>query len=76
MLLRDEKSDELSRDKPMDMLMAENPQVIAVLIKNKMHCVGCLLAPFHNITDAAFEHELDEDILLDQLRDALASNSV
>ena len=52
----------------MDDIMSKSPEVISVLIKNKMHCVGCLLTPFHTITDAAFEHEIDEDALIAQLK--------
>ncbi|MEP3277406.1 MAG: DUF1858 domain-containing protein [Stappiaceae bacterium] len=52
----------------MDVIMARAPEVIPVLIKNNMQCVGCLLAPFHDVGDAAFEHGLNEDELLKQLQ--------
>lgn len=52
----------------MDILMAENPQTVSVLLKYKMHCVGCLLAPFHSVADAAMEHGINEDDLIAALR--------
>jgi hybrid cluster-associated redox disulfide protein len=60
----------LTMDMTMDVVMAEKPECIPVLLANKMHCVGCLLAPFHDIGDAAREHELDADHLLSELRNA------
>lgn len=54
----------------MDKLMQERPETVFILLQNKMHCVGCLLAPFHNIADAAIEHGMDEDVLISALRAA------
>ena len=58
----------------MDVVMAKRPEVIHVLIANRMHCVGCLLAPFHDVGDAAREHELDANELLKQLQQAAAQD--
>ncbi len=50
----------------MDVLMAQYPETLPVLFDNKIHCFGCLLAAFHNVGDAAREHNLDEDYLLSE----------
>lgn len=65
----------LIRHATMDVIMARVPEVIPVLFKNKMHCVGCLLAPFHDLADAAFEHGLDEDILIEEFQNAVPEAS-
>jgi hybrid cluster-associated redox disulfide protein len=57
----------LSRDMTIDHVMANWPEVIPVLLRNKMHCVGCMLTHFHDVSDAAFEHDLDEDKLYQEL---------
>lgn len=62
------KKFEVSLEMTMDDIMSKSPEVISVLLKNKMHCVGCLLTPFHTIIDAAVEHEIDEDALIAQLK--------
>jgi hybrid cluster-associated redox disulfide protein len=44
----------------MDEIMSEYPEVIPILLKSKVHCVGCMLASFHNPIDAAIVHGLDQ----------------
>ncbi|MCB1387351.1 MAG: hypothetical protein KDJ80_15545 [Nitratireductor sp.] len=51
---------EIGRDISMEELQRLYPQVIPVLNRHRMYCVGCLLAAFHDIHDAAVEHGLDE----------------
>lgn len=67
--------DKFQLDTPIDDVMRICPGTINVLIEKKMHCVGCGLACFHTIYDAAQEHALDADVLLKDLNavpDALA----
>ena len=47
-------------DTPLSDLMASNPETIAVFQRYDMLCVGCLIGPFHTISDACLEHEVDE----------------
>lgn len=61
---------ELHAGMTMDDVMRIRPETIPVLLRNRMHCVGCLLAPFHDISDAAHEHDLDEAELIRQLRNS------
>lgn len=46
-------------DTPLSELMASHPETIAVFQRYDMLCVGCLVGPFHCISDACFEHEVD-----------------
>jgi hybrid cluster-associated redox disulfide protein len=64
------EANEVSLEMTMDDVISKSPEVITVLMKNRMHCVGCLLTPFHTISDAAVEHEIDEDALIAQLKAA------
>ncbi len=52
-------------------IMQEWPQTISVLIRFRMHCVGCLLSTFHNAIDAAHEHGLDVSEFLVELAKAI-----
>lgn len=61
---------DITRHIMMDVLMTERPEIIPVLLKRKMHCVGCLLASFHSVADAAYEHDIDEAELLEALQSA------
>ena len=39
-------------------IMSRWPSTIRVFLDRKMHCVGCPIAPFHTLVDAAEEHSL------------------
>ncbi|WP_202356008.1 DUF1858 domain-containing protein [Mesorhizobium sp. 113-3-3] len=60
-------SDEMT----MDEIMRMSPAVIRILLQNGILCVGCPIASFHTISDAAREHELDEEKLGCELRTAV-----
>jgi len=51
-------------------LMTDWPQTIPVFVRHKMLCVGCLVSPFHTVTDACAEYHLDEDAFLAELMQA------
>jgi hybrid cluster-associated redox disulfide protein len=59
---------------PIDVVMRLWPATITVLIGHNMHCVGCALAPFHSVSDAAFEHKIDETAFLSDLERAVAAD--
>lgn len=40
--------------------MRSAPATIRVVLRHGMLCVGCPIASFHTIADAAREHDLDE----------------
>ena len=39
-------------------IMSKWPGSIRVFLDRRMHCVGCPIAPFHTLVDAAEEHGL------------------
>lgn len=59
-------------DMPLSRVMAQWPETIAVFLRYKMLCVGCLVGPFHTICDACAEHGVDQADFLDALEQALS----
>lgn len=57
-------------DASVDDIMTAFPSTIAVFLRHRMSCVGCLMGPFHTVADAAAEYDLDPDALLAELRQA------
>jgi hybrid cluster-associated redox disulfide protein len=49
-------------------IMSRWPPTIRVFLDRRMHCVGCPIAPFHTVVDAAEEHGLSYDVLLAELQ--------
>lgn len=39
-------------------IMSRWPSTIGAFLDRRMHCVGCPIAPFHTLIDAAEEHGL------------------
>jgi len=66
------ESTDIDPDMPIDEVMRLWPQTINVLISYNMLCIGCALAPFHTVIDAAVEHRVDENAFLADLNRALA----
>ncbi|MDH6233811.1 hybrid cluster-associated redox disulfide protein [Mesorhizobium soli] len=58
-------------DMTMDTIMREWPGTIRVILNHGMLCVGCPIASFHTVSDAAREHSLDEEKLIDDLAKAM-----
>jgi hybrid cluster-associated redox disulfide protein len=49
-------------------LMARWPQTVPVLLRRRMSCPGCLMAPFMTVKEAAREHGIPiEDLARDLL---------
>ena len=64
----------LDVDMTMDEIMRRWPQAIRVVIRTGMLCVGCPVASFHTVSDAAREHGLDETALRRALEAGTSSN--
>ena len=47
-------------DLSLDMLMSLWPQTIAVFLRYKMLCIGCMVSSFHTVIDACIAYDLDE----------------
>ena len=61
---------ELDRDQTLDALMRQWPGAVGVFIRHGVHCVGCSLAPFHCLKDAAYLHGINEDRLAREITEA------
>lgn len=51
-------------------LMAHWPQTVAVFVRHRMLCPGCQVGPFHTISDACAEYDLEPDLFLSELKRA------
>jgi hybrid cluster-associated redox disulfide protein len=58
-------------DLPLNTIMSLWPETIAVFLRHKMLCVGCVVTPFHTVIDACLEHDLDENKFRSELRLAI-----
>lgn len=58
-------------DLSLNDLMANWPETIAVFMRHKMLCVGCLVNPFHTVLDACREYDLNIEIFYAELRKAV-----
>ena len=52
-------------------IMSRWPATIGVFIDFRMHCIGCPIGVFHNVTDACAAHGLDEADFSAELLDAM-----
>jgi len=66
--MKEEFHDQLT----MDAMMRRWPATIRVVLDHGMLCVGCPIAPFHTIADAAREHDTDPVALTEALKKAAA----
>jgi hybrid cluster-associated redox disulfide protein len=62
-------------DASVNDVMTVFPATIAVFLRHRMSCVGCLMGPFHSVADAAAEYDLEPGALLAELRQAAAASS-
>ena len=58
-------------DMSLDDLMTLWPATINVFLRHKMLCIGCLVNPFHTVTDACREYDLEETAFRDELHIAI-----
>ena len=59
-----------------DMIIADlnkvDTNIIYILMRAGMHCIGCPSAQGESLEEAALVHGLDPDMLVDQINDYLA----
>lgn len=53
-------------------LIKIDPNLIVVLMRAGMHCIGCPSAQGESLEEAALVHGIDPDMLVDQINDFLA----
>lgn len=49
-----------------------HPAAVAVMLRRRMHCPGCAMAPFMTLAEAAANYGLDPQTLVAELRAAVA----
>lgn len=57
---------------PVGAIMSRWPTTIRVFIAFRMHCIGCPIGMFHRLEDAAEEHGLELEDLLQAVEAAVA----
>jgi hybrid cluster-associated redox disulfide protein len=58
----------ITADLLVDDVMQQWPATIRVFIDFRMRCIGCPIACFHTVADAAREHGVDGERLVAALR--------
>ena len=54
-------------DDTIDYVMRTEPATVATLLKHRMACVGCPIAPFHTLQDVCQEYRLENGAFLREL---------
>lgn len=49
-------------------VMDSRPETVAVFLRNRMHCPGCVMARFMTLAEAAQSHGVAVDALVSDLR--------
>jgi len=55
----------------VDEVMRRWPRTIRVFLDFRMRCVGCPIAAFHSIDEACEEHDVDCEMFLPRILEAL-----
>jgi hydroxylamine reductase len=53
-------------------VLLQRPVAAHILVKHRMHCVGCAIAPFETVADACEIYGVSLQDLLDELNDTTA----
>ncbi len=62
----------ISKDMIIADLVTIDPNIVVILMRTGMHCIGCPSAQGETLEKAAMVHGLDVDLLVDQINDYLA----
>jgi len=54
--------------------IAKHPEIIPVLMKSGMHCIGCSMAMQETLEDGLSAHGLNVDKVIDELNDIIGSD--
>lgn len=75
MMFASSKPIAIDPDMSLDEIMRRWPATVSVFMKRRMSCVGCPIASFHTIVDAAEEYHLDEDQFAEELALAISGSA-
>jgi hybrid cluster-associated redox disulfide protein len=53
-------------------VMDAHPETIAVFVKRRMHCPGCVMSPFVTLAEAAASYRIATGALVNDLRAAIS----
>ncbi|MBS6195881.1 MAG: DUF1858 domain-containing protein [Clostridiales bacterium] len=62
----------VSKDMIIADLIKVDPNIVAILMRAGMHCIGCPSAQGESLAEAAMVHGIDADMLVEQINDYLA----
>lgn len=62
----------ISKDMIIADLIKVDPNIVAILMRAGMHCIGCPSAQGESLEEAAMVHGIDADLLVDQINNYLA----
>ena len=62
----------ISKDMIIADLVKIDQNIVPILMREGMHCIGCPSAQGETLEEAAMVHGLDADLLVDQINDYLA----
>lgn len=65
----------ISKDLSIREVVSKYPDTIAVFRKYGMGCFGCAAASFENIEEGARAHEIDIELLINDLNKAIQENA-
>ncbi len=62
----------ISKDMIISDLIQVDPNIVAILMRAGMHCIGCPSAQGESLEEACMVHGIDADLLTEQINDYLA----
>lgn len=62
----------ISKDMIIGDLIKVDPNIVAILMRAGMHCIGCPSAQGESLEEATMVHGIDADMLVEQINDYLA----
>ena len=61
----------ISKDMIIADLIKVDPNIVAILMRAGMHCIGCPSAQGESLAEAAMVHGIDGELLIAQINDFL-----
>jgi len=66
-----ESKEVISKDMSLGDVLNKHPEVVEVMYKHGLHCVGCHIAAWETIEQGAASHGIDLKKLLDEMNKAV-----
>ena len=63
----------ISKDMTIGELIRTDENIVPILMRAGMHCIGCPSAQGESLEEAAMVHGIDADVLTPQINDFLAN---